>query len=58
MVLEPVFHYGDAFAETYAPIMSIPVWFLTGSVIGGVVGQFKSNKKSSREASSVETPKN
>ena len=39
--------FGDygLFAEVYSPILSIPAWFIMGSLVGMVIGLFK-NKKS------------
>ncbi|MBI2889052.1 MAG: hypothetical protein HYY10_03975 [Candidatus Liptonbacteria bacterium] len=44
-LVSPVFNYGDAFAEAYAPIVSVPFWFVLGSIIGLVVGYVKSKKR-------------
>ena len=43
--VSPLFHYGGAFAEAYAPIVSVPTWFVLGSTIGLVVGYTKSKQK-------------
>ncbi|MCR4334776.1 MAG: hypothetical protein NUV47_03575 [Patescibacteria group bacterium] len=40
-LLAPVFGYSWIFAEVYAPILSIPIWFIIGSLIGAIVGYIK-----------------
>ena len=42
--LGPVFHYSSGFAEAYAPVFSIPIWFIIGLLIGALVGHIKSRK--------------
>ena len=45
-VLEPILNFSSGFTEDYAPIISIPIWFLLGSLIGATVGFLKKKKSS------------
>lgn len=49
-LFEPVFNYSSAVVEASAPILSVPIWFIFGSLIGALAGSIKSkNKKSPPE---------
>ena len=45
--LLPAFGYSSGFVEAYAPILSVPAWFI-GGVFIGVLIDFLKNKKSLR----------
>ncbi len=44
-LFEPILHYSWTSAEVYAPVLSIPLWFILGSFIRILVGYIKSKKK-------------
>ena len=46
--LEPVFNYHWTFAGAYAPILSIPIWFVISTLIGAIVDHIKSKKKNTQ----------
>jgi len=43
-LLGPIFDYSSGFVEAYAPILSIPIWFIIGSIVGALVGYIKIKK--------------
>ena len=43
-LLGPIFNYSWIYAEVYAPIVSIPIYFILGSIIGALIGYIKKSR--------------